>query len=139
MKRDLARVQFLRYAVVGLVSNAVLYGAYLALTRAGVEPKLAMTLLYLTGVVQTFAFNKRWSFRHDGLHTAAFARYCAAYAFGYAVNFAALMLLVDRLGHRHELVQAVMVVVLAVMLFLLQKYWVFRRPAPLPSNVSTGP
>ena len=132
------RVQLLRYAVVGLASNALLYGAYLALTRLGVEPKLAMTLLYAAGIAQTFLFNKRWSFRHGGMHGPAFVRYCAAYALGYAINFVALLLLVDRLGYPHQLVQGVVVVSLAVMLFSLQKFWVFRHGPSLPSNPNPG-
>lgn len=132
------RVQLFRYAVVGLASNALLYGAYLALTRLGVEPKLAMTLLYAAGVAQTFLFNKRWSFRHGGTHGPAFVRYCAAYALGYGINFVALLLLVDRLGYPHQLVQGVVVVSLALMLFSLQKFWVFRQAPSLPSNPNPG-
>ena len=43
--------QFVRYATVGLASNVVLYLAYLALTATGVGAKLAMSVLYLLGVV----------------------------------------------------------------------------------------
>jgi putative flippase GtrA len=109
------------------------------LTRIGAEPKLAMTLLYAAGVAQTFVFNKRWSFRHGGLHGPAFVRYCAAYAIGYVVNFLALLLLVDRLRYPHQLVQGVMIVLLALMLFALQKFWVFRPAPSFPSDTSPRP
>ncbi len=91
--------QFVRYATVGLVSNVVLYLAYLALTATGVGAKLAMSLLYLLGVVQTFIFNKRWSFRHGGMHGPAFVRYCVSYLAGYLINLVALMVLVNRMGY----------------------------------------
>jgi len=125
--------------LVGLASNTVLYGLYIALTRIGAEPKLAMTLLYAVGVAQTFVFNKRWSFRQVGLHTPAFARYCAAYALGYAINFVGLLVLVDRLGYPHQWVQGVFVVLLALMLFALQKFWVFRRDAFFPGDTAPRP
>ena len=137
MSGDSVRGQFIRYALVGLVSNALLYAAYLVLTRLGTEPKLAMTLLYVAGVAQTFVFNKRWSFRHGGLHGPAFVRYCAAYALGYVVNFLALLLLVDHLAWPHQLVQGVMIFLLALMLFALQKFWVFRPTPPFPSETRT--
>ena len=139
MSRDSTRAQFVRYALVGLASNALLYAAYLVLTRIGAEPKLAMTLLYAAGVAQTFVFNKRWSFRHGGLHGPAFVRYCAAYAFGYVVNFLALLLLVDQLRYPHQLVQGVMIVLLALMLFALQKFWVFRPAPSFPSDTASRP
>lgn len=117
--------QFMRYAIVGLASNFVLYMLYLALTALGVGYKSAMTLLYAVGVAQTFIFNKKWSFRHGGNAAGAFTRYAASYAAGYALNLFALWLFVDRMGVPHQIVQGIMIVTLAVFLFLAQKFWVF--------------
>jgi len=121
------RREFIRYAIVGVVSNALLFVLYLSLTVAGVGHKLAATLVYAVGVAQTFVFNRSWSFRYEGAAHHAFARYIAAYAVGYIVNMIALATLVDRAGYPHQWVQGIMIVVLAVMLFLLQKFWVFRQ------------
>ena len=119
--------QFARYAIVGLASNVIGYAIYLLLTIIGLGPKIAMTLLYGVGVLQTFAFNKKWSFRFAGASTPALVRYATAYALGYVINLLALMLLVDRAGMPHQLVQGVMILVVAIMLFLAQRYWVFRQ------------
>lgn len=122
-------IQLSRYALVGLVSNIVGYLLYLLLTYAGMGHKTAMTLLYAVGVLQTFYFNRGWSFGHDGEISVAFVRYVSAYALGYLFNLAMLMLLVDQWGWPHQWVQGVMIFVLACMLFLLQRYWVFRAQA----------
>lgn len=119
------RGQFVRYGVVGLASNLVLYLAYLALTMLGMGPKAAMSVLYLLGVAQTFLFNRTWSFRHDGVWHGSFPRYVASYAFGYLLNLAVLWIAVDQMGLPHQVVQGVMILTLAVMLFMLQKFWVF--------------
>ena len=121
--------QFIRYAVVGLGSNIASYLLYLLATWLGLGPKTAMTWLYLLGVLQTFVFNKKWSFRFGGAAAPALVRYAAAYAIGYVVNLLALMLLVDQVGLPHQLVQGVMILVVAVMLFLAQRYWVFPQVA----------
>lgn len=119
-------IQFARYVIVGIVSNAIIYVIYIALTRIGLGPKLAMSLLYGVGVLQTFLFNKRWTFGHNGAHSIVFLRYCMSYGFGYVINLVVLLVMVDIFGYRHEIVQGMMIFVLAVMLFLLQKFWVFR-------------
>ena len=67
-------MQFIRYVVVGLVSNAMLYLVYILLTRLGMGPKLAMSLLYGGGVLQTFVFNRKWSFQFGGATTPALVR-----------------------------------------------------------------
>lgn len=118
--------QFSRFAVVGVISNAMLYGGYLFLTRSGVSPKIAMTLLYAVGVVQTFVVQRRWTFGSRATSGASFARYSLSYALGYLVNLLTLHLLVDIHGFPHQAVQALAVIEVAVILFLLQKFWVFR-------------
>lgn len=118
--------QLIRYGIVGLLSNTVGYLLYLAITAAGMEHKLAMTLLYVVGVAQTFAFNKRWSFRHDGASRTAFVRYCSAYLIGYLINLLALFVFVDLLHYSHQIVQGILIFAMAFLLFIIQKYWVFR-------------
>jgi len=138
MKTSLVLGQFFRFASVGLLSNAVLYGAYLLLTTVGLEAKLAMSLLYAVGVAQTFFLNKRWSFRYFGAHGSALLRYCVAYGLGYALNLVVLYVLVDRMEYPHQIVQAMMIICLAVMLFLMQKFWVFRPVQALPTVPGTS-
>jgi putative flippase GtrA len=123
---NIALNQVARYLVVGLISNGLLYLAYLGLTFYGLGPKVAMTLLYGLGVLQTFVFNKKWSFNHEGSIKPAFSRYVAAYGCGYLINYTALFILVDNLGMNHQIIQAIMIIIVACVLFLLLKFWVFR-------------
>ncbi len=118
-------IQSLRFIIVGLASNLILYLLYLALTAAGLGYKTAMTILYLTGTLQTFIFNKRWTFSHQGNTQKSLLRYLAAYGICYILNFVLLYTLVDRLGWSHALVQGLAIVIVASLLFLIQKYWVF--------------
>lgn len=130
--------QFARYALVGIVSNACLYSGYLVLTWAGMGHKLAMTLLYAVGVAQTFALNRRWTFDHRGAVGNSFGRYLIASALGYAINYVGLYWMVDIGGMRHEYVQAAMIVLVAIVLFALQRYWVFQRERPKAAAVMPG-
>ena len=122
--------QFLRYALTGIGSNMILYLLYLASTALGAEPKATMSVLYLLGVLQTFLVNRSWSFRHRGAAGAALARYLSAYAIGYLVNLGILLLLVDRLHWDHRYVQGAAIILIAILLFIVQRAWVFN-PARL--------
>lgn len=129
MSRSPALGQFARFAAVGLVSNALLYLAYLGLTRLGATPMAAMSLVYAVGVAQTFFANRSWTFQHRADPYGAFGRYVTTYAVGYVVNVLLLLLLVDRMGFAHQWVQALAIIIIAVLVFTLQKTWVFRRTA----------
>lgn len=121
------RRQFFRYAIVGLASNLALYLAYLSLTYLGMGHKTAMTLLYALGTGLSFVFNRNWTFVHKGNITRAFFGYVTIYALGYITNFVALYVMVDTLEFDHQWVQGGMILVVAMLLFTLQKFVVFRE------------
>lgn len=121
--------QFARFSIVGIVSNILLYLLYLLSTYAGLGHKAAMTIMYVLGVLMTFAFNRTWSFSHRGLIGEGLVRYLFVYLLGYLANWIVLYVLVDHAHWPHQWVQAVMVVIIAGALFLSQKFWVFRNEA----------
>ena len=79
----------------------------------------------MVGVLQTFLFNRTWTFRYQGGVSGAISRYGVTYLFGYLFNLVALLVLVDRYAPPHQAVQGVLILVAAGLLFLLQKFWVF--------------
>jgi putative flippase GtrA len=121
------RRQFFRYATVGVISNLTLYLGYLLLTNLGMGHKTAMSLLYALGTCLTFAFNRNWTFGHGGHITKAFVGYVTIYAVGYLFNLIALYFLVDQLGFNHQWVQGGLIISVAVLLFTLQKFVVFKE------------
>jgi putative flippase GtrA len=120
------RIQTLRFIVVGIVSNAVLYLAYLLATALGLDPKIAMTLVYAAAITATFFINRRWTFGAHSVSVKSFSKYVALYALGYLVNLMILFIAVDRLGAPHQWVQLFAIGLVAVISFLGQKFWVFR-------------
>lgn len=118
--------QLIRYGIVGILNNIVTYFLYLSITATGVEPKLAMSLVYVLGIIQTFFLNKTWSFHFDGATTPALIRYITIYILGYVINFLALLLLVDNLGFPHQWVMGGLIIFMALFFFVGQKFWAFR-------------
>lgn len=119
--------QLTRYAIVGVGVNALFFVAYLGLTTAGVGHIAAMTTTYALGTVVSFALNKEWTFRSRDALSGPLLRFVAVYSLGYGVNFTGLRILVDRLNLPHQASQAALIVLVAAILFLLQRNWVFRR------------
>lgn len=121
--------QLRRFATVGVFSNFLLYVAYLGLTTLGMAPILVMSLLYAVGVGMTYIINNRWSFSMPRLCAGSFARYMCAHGLGYGCNLGLLWLFVDHLHWPHQVVQAIAIIIVALLLFGLNRYWVFVRPA----------
>jgi putative flippase GtrA len=119
------RTQLLRYVIVGLISNLLAFLAYLLLSHTLMGHKAAMSLVYWLAVMQSFYFNRSWSFQHAGRWSSTFWKYVSAYLIGYLVNMLALLVAVDWLGFAHQWVQGGMIFATAALLFVLQRYWVF--------------
>lgn len=125
-------LQLVRYGVVGLTSNALGYLVYLLITYLGVEHKIAMTLLYITGVTIGFFGNRKWVFRHDGHLSSAAWRFGIAHLAGYLLNLSLLLVFVDRLSYPHQYVQGAAIFVVAAFLFIMFRLFVF------PSSSARG-
>ncbi len=121
--------QFSKFVVVGLASNGLLYISYLLLTALSMGHKTAMSVLYVAGVCLTFFFNRNWTFAHRGSFSRSLVTYFLIYLIGYLVNFSALYVFVDRFEFNHRIVQGIMIFIIAILLFFLQKTLVFRENA----------
>jgi putative flippase GtrA len=127
----MVRAQFIRFVLVGLGLNTALYGTYLLLTWWILRAETAMTITFSIGVLLSFVAHRSVTFRHRGDRFVALRRFVTCYAILYLANFIALWVFADRMGIPHQLVQGCMALVVALMAFIVQKYWVFRATADI--------
>lgn len=120
-------IQLIRYALVGVASNLIGYIIYLLITYLGGTPKLTMTLLYIVGATISFVGNSKLTFCHRGSYLGAGMRYAVVYCTGYLINIGILVVMVDILGYAHQYVQGCAILVVAGLLFLALKFFVFRQ------------
>lgn len=119
--------QVIRYGVVGVLNNLLGYLIYLLITLFGVDPKIVVTILYPVGAVTAYFGHSKYSFTYQGKNTHALLRYCIAHLVGYGVNLLMLFILSDKLKFPHQAVQALAIFVVAGILFLMFKYFVFPK------------
>lgn len=116
----------IRYALVGICSNAIGYAVYLIATLlGGLNPKSAMTFVYCSVVLIGFLGNRAWTFQYSGKTSTTLVRYIAAHLIGYSINFMLLHIFTQILGYPHQIVQAVAIMIVALYLFTAFKYFVF--------------
>jgi putative flippase GtrA len=124
--RSLA-TQVFRYGLVGIASNLSGYFIFLLFTCWGIEPKKAMTLLYIVGATIGFFGNRQWTFAHRAGALRVGGRFLIVHLLGYLINLLILLTFVDRLGYSHQWVQAAAIFVVAGFLFVAFKYFVFPQ------------
>ncbi len=119
--------EIVRYAAVGAAANFVGFSLYVVFTTLGLSPVLTISIFYPLYIGLTFFLNKKWSFNHNGRISTSAVRYLIAYVGCYALNVSVLKFFCGYLGYSHLVIQAIAIPVIALLLFVTQKYWVFRH------------
>lgn len=118
-------MQIIRYGVVGVLNNLLSYLIYLLVTWLGLDPKVAVSLMYPISAFMAYHGHSRYSFsNHSGVSHKPF-RYIGAHAVGYLSNLTILYVFHDLFGFPHQLVQGVAIFVLAGVLYLMFRFFVF--------------
>lgn len=120
--------QVVRYGVVGVLNNLLGYLIYLLMTYFGLDPKIAVTILYPVSVATGYFGHFKYSFSYRKGHANTLLRYVLAHCVGYGVNVAMHLVFTDKLGFPHQAVQAAAILVVAGLLFLIFRYFVFPHP-----------
>jgi putative flippase GtrA len=119
--------QLVRYGLVGLGINAALYSCFLLFVFFGVEPKIAMSIVYVIGLGVGFYGHRKLTFSHTENCRRAIGRFLVAHIGGYAINFFLLVVFVDHMHLSHALIQGLSILIVAAYLFIAFKYWAFSE------------
>lgn len=117
--------QFLKYLSVGCVSNVAAYCFYLIIVAIGFAPLVSMTLVYVFACFGSFFVNKSWTFKSTRRLRAPLLKFVVVQLIGYATSFVLLLVLHHQLGIHHYVVQLIGMLIVAIELFLLCRYYVF--------------
>lgn len=74
-----------------------------------------------------YIWRAKYTFPYSGSILNGIVRYVIARLLGYVSNIGMLYLFSDRLGYPHQLVQAIAILVMVAILFLLFPYFVFTK------------
>src|SRR3954447_19422896 len=121
-----AVVQWGRFVTVGALNTLLSWCVYVTLVGAGLHYLAASAIGFTVGVANSYALNRRWTFRSRGRRTPEALRFVAVQCTGLGVDVSLLYLLVDGIGVHHLLAQALVVPVASVVTFLLSRHWAFR-------------
>lgn len=121
------RYQAGRYAVLGIIANAAGFLLYYSLVQAaGLKPTASVSIVYFCVCACNYFGNKLWIFQDHSRVSRSAPKYFIAQGIGYASNLGIMSILNSKLQLPHAHVQLFAIIVVAMLLFLLNKYVVFR-------------
>lgn len=120
--------QLVRYGVNGGAVTALYALIYwLIVARGGMRPQIGNLVAFVIAVAISYTLHSQVTFRgHGRRDRSTQARYVVASLLGYAVNAFWVWLLTDYLGLRVETPLLCFVFVTPILLFAINRWWVFR-------------
>lgn len=117
--------QPVKFGLVGALNTVVGYMSYLLLLALSSNYVFSLALGHGVAIVNSFIWNKRWTFRSKGETKGEAARFLLVYAFTFVANLLALALMVERLGWDPRYSQALLLIVMPAVAFLAHRWWSF--------------
>lgn len=120
--------QFFRYGIAGITATLVHVSiVFLLVEQGGLAPALATIPAFLVALAVSYLMNHRWTFSAKGGHRQHFPRYAMVAGVGLGLNILIMGLAVDVLGVPYAWGLVVVVMVIPVAGFLLQRHWSFAH------------
>lgn len=125
-KHELFR-QLASYGIVG-VSNTLITAVviWVCLKMAGMSPELSNVLGYAAGVVNSFVWNSKYTFK-SAYNWRKFATFVAVFLFCYAIQFGFLLWLKNNSDIDGYAQQIMAMVIFNIANFVMNKFITFKR------------
>jgi putative flippase GtrA len=118
--------QFVRYCIVGGIGTCTHFGITIALVEwAGVHPTVASIIGFVAAFVVSYVLNRSWVFPASARSWLSFVRYSVVCLSGLVLNTSIMVVTVDWLRWYYLWGLAVVVAVVPVTNFALNRLWAF--------------
>ena len=114
-----------RFGVVG-VTNTLIGFTVFRVTHRALPAAASQGLSYLVGMLWSYYWNRRWTFKSQGNVAAEAARFFSLQVGFLLLSASMLGVLVDRLQQNPSLSWFGTAVVITVLNFVLSRFWAFK-------------
>jgi putative flippase GtrA len=114
-----------RYAVSGGLSALTHFSVGLAATWAGLAAVPASSAGFAASIAVSYLLQRSWVFRSGASHTVTGPRFLTVTAAAFGLNTAVLWIGADLLGGPYAVVQAVAIVLIPGLNYVLNSRWTF--------------
>ena len=120
-------IQFIKFCIIG-ASNAIIHlGVYYLLLWFNVYYLIANIIAFAISVLNSYFWNKKFTFKESTTTVFTFIRLYAAYGITTLLGTGLLYLFVDVIGFSKYVSPLINICITTMINFLLNKYFVFRN------------
>lgn len=125
----LLEFKLFRFSLVGVLNTLVGYGVIFLLLYVGFIAEVANTLGYLVGFVNSYFFNKNWTFKSKNSHKSDFVRFGISVLVAFVAQFICMSVSIRIFEVNVYAAQIIGGIIYVIVGFLLSKFFVFKDRA----------
>lgn len=121
--------EFVKFGIVGALTTAINFTIYSVLVLAGVYYLLAAVIAFVIATLNSYTFNRRWTFRAGEASRRQLMKFTSVQLLGLTLNLIVLALLVEYGGFQDHKLMAQLLAnsIVVASNFTGNKLWTFRR------------
>jgi putative flippase GtrA len=119
--------QFVKFLLVGVMTTAINFAVFALLLANGVHYLPAATIAFVIATVNSYTFNRRWTFRAGAHRMSWLAKFTAVQLVGLSINLLVLAGLVEWFGLPELLAQLLANCCVVMTNFVGNKFWTFQK------------
>lgn len=119
--------QFVKFVLVGIMTTAINFAIFALLLANGVHYLPAATVAFVIATLNSYTFNRTWTFRAGAHRMSWLAKFMAVQLIGLSINLAVLAGLVEWFGIPELLAQLLANCCVVVTNFVGNKFWTFQK------------
>src|SRR5205085_802416 len=126
LRNDPHARQFAKFVIVGLMTTLINFTVYGLLLLAGIHYLRAAVIAFAIATLNSYTFNRRWTFRAGAHRTERLVKFTAVQLVGLTINLLLLFWLVENFALNKFLAQVLANSLVVVTGFVGNKFWTFR-------------
>ena len=127
MIERLNTIQQVRFMEVGILNTVIGYGSYILLMLVGVNYLIANTMSTIIGVVNSYFWNKHYTFQSGSKSKREPAKFVLVYLTSYLLGTLFIFVLVEKFSVNKYLVGLLNLFVTTLISFFGHKYFSFKK------------
>jgi len=124
---DLLRHKEVRFFIVGGINTAVGYTAFVLFVFIGFQYLIANTLATIIGIINSYLWNRFFTFKSKGKAMSEIVRFSLVYATSYCISMLFLYLIVDRLSVNIYIAGALNIIITTIISWFGHKNFSFKN------------
>jgi putative flippase GtrA len=128
IQKNRSLIQLIKFGLVGIMNTLITLAViYVLMNLFGFDYRLSNLIGYILGLINSFIWNRNWTFKSQGHPLKEIFLFIMAFALCYGIQYLFLLFLVEKLVIDPNIAQPASMIVYTITNFIINKTITFKQ------------